>query len=108
MKHQREMAKNLIATLEVVKRRPLMYIGTDDPQAILIFVTGMIMALQNTDYVDLMPRRDAIRDSILDERGLDISLNLVQQMIDRGMDYTAIMNEVVAIEIEAIKQRAEL
>jgi len=92
----------LLRVLENFRVRPTLYIGDDDPRKASIFLMGfkcgMGMRLDK-DY--------EIQETVFARRGWRFSATgvLSSQMTERGMSNIEMIDELVSIEIEMLKQR---
>ncbi len=108
MKSNKDVAQYLVGLLEHIRKRPGLYLGSEDPGGFQCLITGMILAFQMVGYAEVLPRNDLFRDTLVQERGWDISSNLVGQMQARGMSDSEIFNELIDIEVESLRRRVEL
>lgn|SRR5574341_228697 len=108
MLEEQQIAGNLITFLDTLRRQWVLYVGTDDPEVVAVFMHGMARAFFIAGYRDVMPMRDIIRDSLFEQSGWNSAGSLIDQMRAAGMDNPAIIDELIRIEIEAVKQRVSL
>ncbi|MFP4437938.1 MAG: hypothetical protein ACLFVO_11885 [Chloroflexaceae bacterium] len=94
----------IIQLLERVRQKPGMYLG-NDVHAILHFMTGV----NCTCSVFGLQRDEAVYKAVVIERGWEYSAKApLYQMMEKGMDYSHIVNEFFTIEIDTWKNILEL
>jgi hypothetical protein len=108
MLEEQQMAGNLITFLQTLRRQWALYVGSDDPEVVSVFMHGMARAFFISGYRDVMPMRDIIRDTLFEESGWNSAGSLIDQMRAAGMDNSAIIDELIRVEIEAVKRRVSL
>jgi DNA gyrase/topoisomerase IV subunit B len=94
----------IIQLLKRVRQKPGLYMG-NDVHAILHFITGV----KCTCSVFGLQRDEAVYKAVVVERGWEYSAKApLYQMMEKGMDYSHIINEVLSIEIDTWRDILEL
>jgi hypothetical protein len=99
-----EHLTNLIRDLEHVARRPSMYLGKADIQAAIFFLQGFGCALQSAFGLNF----GQIQRQVIVDRGWDLPKatgpGIEHQMIQRGKTPAEVIEELVAIQIDVLRQ----
>lgn len=92
--------------LEMVKKRPFMYTGTDDPAAMVIFLGGFRAGCQLFGPKEMSIHSDNLYENVVVEHGWEwTSRHPWHEMRERGLSSTEIIQEILGIELEVWKRR---
>ena len=101
-------ANAIVQLLESVRQRPLTYIGSHDPIAVVHFLDGIDAACSAFGYrVSRYP--DTIYEQVVKEHGWEfLAARPHREMSERGLTAETIVYELLTIEIETWKQTYHL
>ncbi len=105
---EQQVAANLVTFLETLRRQWALYVGSSDPEVVVTFMRGMSRAFFISGNRDLMPLRDMTRDALFEECGWNSAGSLIDQMREAGMNDAGIIDELLRVEIEAVRRRMDL
>ena len=98
----RDQAEIIVATLERVRQRPGMYVAAELP-AVVNFLAGFYVGCS---VAGVSAPTDGLDDTVVVERGWKVSsLGPLLSMKERGLSDEAILDELLAIEIEIWNRR---
>lgn len=102
VKVRRGHFEKVIADLERFRREPAAFIPRVDVPDVQAFLNGFVYALQASRRA---PHAEAARAALAAQGYADEPTGLVPQMKHRGMDERAIMDALVALEIDAFRRQ---
>lgn len=102
--------QELFLLFQKIRLRPGMYLGNDDPERFMIFMTGLQVACQIFG-VDIHRATNDTYEKVITEYGWDIEISgesLLAQMRRSGSDDHIILNTLIDVEIEVLRRHYNL
>lgn len=94
----------IIELLEHVRLRPLMYIGSHDPNLIECFLTGLLLGIVTMSKGEFTWKPHHLVSEMALSEGIENSREIIPSLRQRGLNDGAITDQLLAWEITAWKQ----
>ena len=96
-----EQHKRLVECLQLLAKRPALFVGDHDPERIELWLSGFAVAVQlNGDIAD---ERRQLREQVMKARGWKVTATSSwRQMLETNLTPAEIIEEMVAIEIQVL------
>jgi hypothetical protein len=103
--------REIIDLLEHVRLRPGMFMGSDDPETFIVFLSGLMAGCRIFSIKVGDSTSDEFYEKTILERGWNLESSTYaprQQMRDRGMTSTEILDELIQIQIDVLVRRYQV